>query len=95
MCGKAYRGDMEAKKERVLKFTDEEDNLPELRQFLSTSKFLCENEEFTTAQMQRYLRCGYGTVCKVLDTLCLLCVIEVIECSQSSGGCRYRRLMKR
>ena len=64
-------------KEYVVKLTDEPNKECALGQLLKSLDFLREREEFKTAQLQGYLKCGYGTVCKVLDALCTLCVIEV------------------
>jgi hypothetical protein len=80
-------------KEYVVEFSDEEDKISKLSVFLTSLDFLRESEEFTTAQLQRFLKCAYGTVCKVIDALCLLCVIEMVENSQSSGGRKYRRFI--
>lgn len=63
----------------VVELTDELDNTCKLEWFLESLKFVREIQEFKTSDMQRYLKCGYGTVCKVLDELCALCIIEIIE----------------
>ena len=61
--------------------------------FLRSLAFVAQSSEFGTAQLQRYLKCGYGTVCKVLDALGTICAIEinsgppnVIYKSQLRGG---------
>ena len=81
-------------KEYIVEFTYKEDKKPKLKEFLSALDFVHETEEFTTSELQIYLKCGYGTVCKVLDALCLLCVLEAVDGDHSSGRCRYRRLLK-
>ena len=66
-------------KEYVIELTDKPDKVHALEPFIKSLEFVKETEEFKTAQFQRYLKCGYGTVCKVLDALCALCVIEIIS----------------
>ena len=90
---KEYTVDLpDGAKEYVLEFKNGEDKTSRLNESLSALNFVRETEEFTTAEIQRYLKCGYSTVTKVLDALCLLYFIEVVEGTQSSGGCRYKRL---
>ena len=50
-----------------------------LEPFVKALNFVKEVNQFKTAQLHRYLKCGYGTVSKVLDALCTLCVIEKIS----------------
>ena len=64
-------------KEYVVELTDEPNKECALGQFLKSLDFLREREEFKTAQLQSYLKCGYGTVCKVLDALYAICAIEI------------------
>ncbi len=66
---------------------NEEDKTCALKQFLASLDFVRENEEFKIVDLQRFLQCGYGMVCKVRDALVALCVIEVLEAHH-----RYRRL---
>ena len=66
-------------KEYVVELTDEPNKECALGQFLKSLDFLRERQEFKTAQLQSYLKCGYGTVCKVLDALCAICAIEIIS----------------
>ncbi len=66
-------------KEYVVEFSDEADKTCALEPFIKSLEFVKETEEFKTAQLQRYLKCGYGTVCKVLDALRALCVIEIVS----------------
>ena len=80
--------------EFAVEFTEGEDKTPKLKAFISSLDFVRETEEFKTVELQRYLKCGYGTVCKVIDALCMLNVIEKIENSQSNGGLRYRRIIR-
>lgn len=47
-----------------------------LNQFIQSLTFVKQNKRFNMADVQRYLKCGFGTVCKVIDALCALCVIE-------------------
>ena len=79
-------------KEYVVELTDKTDNICKLDWFLESLKFVRETEEFKTSDLQRYLKCSYGTVCKVLDALCVLCVIEIIE---GPPNLRYRRLVRK
>ena len=62
----------------TLEFPNTQDKSCGLGFFLRSLNFVREVEEFKTSDLQRYLRCGYGTVCKVLDALCVLCAIEKI-----------------
>lgn len=64
-------------KEYVVEFTDESDKTCALEQFIKSLDFVKMTDDFKTVQLQRYLQCGYGTVCKVLDALCTICVIEI------------------
>lgn len=64
-------------KEYVVEFTDEADKTCALEPFIKALDFVKEKDEFKTVQLQRYLQCGYGTVCKVLDALCAICAIEI------------------
>ena len=47
--------------------------------FLSALEFVKTVEEFKTVDMQRYLKCGYGNTCRVIDALILLGAIENLE----------------
>ena len=40
---------------------------PALKEFLTSLLFIRDKKEFRTVELQRFLRCGYGTVCKVID----------------------------
>lgn len=66
-------------KEYAVELTCEENKTCKLNFFLSSLDYVREAGEFTTADLQRYLKCGYGTVSQVLDALCLLNVIETIS----------------
>ena len=66
-------------KKYVVELPYEVDKTCALDHFIKSLEFVKEVNEFTTAQLQRYLKCGYGTVCKVLDALCTLCVVEKIS----------------
>ena len=66
-------------KEYMIGFTDKPDKTCALEPFLKSLDFVKDTDEFKTAQLHRYLKCGYGTVSKVLDALCTLCVIEKIS----------------
>ena len=57
--------------------------------FLRSLAFVAQTSEFGTAQLQRYLKCGYGRVCKVIDALCSLYVIEI---SSPPPHLRYKRI---
>ena len=75
----------------IVEFMDEPNKTCALELFLKSLDFVKDTDEFKTAQLHRYLKCGYGTVSKVLDALCTLCVIEKI----SGPPCPiYRSLLK-
>ena len=61
----------------VVELTDEPNKTCALESFLKSLDFVSETHEFRTSDLQRYLKCGYGTVCKVIDALCTICVIEI------------------
>lgn len=63
--------------EFIVELPDEEDKTCVLEQFMQSLDFVNENEEFKLVDLQRYLRCGFGTACKVRDALVALCVIEM------------------
>lgn len=46
---------------------------------LSALEFIKTAEDFKTVDMQRYLKCGYGDTCRVIDSLLLLDAVEKIE----------------
>jgi hypothetical protein len=50
-----------------------------LNQFMKSIDFVKQTKEFKMADIQRYLKCGYGTARKVVDALCALCVIEIVD----------------
>ena len=77
--------------EYIVELPAEVEKSCKLNVFLSALDFVREAGEFTTADLQRYLKCGYGTVTQVLDALCLLNAIEKI-----SGPPRpiYRSVLK-
>ena len=77
-------------KEYTCELPDKQDKSCKLSFFLSALDFVRERDEFKTCDLQRYLKCGYGTVCKVLDALCMLCVVEIIE---GPPHIKYRSLM--
>ena len=79
--------------EYIVELPNEKDKTCKLTFFLSSLDFVRETEEFTTADLHSYLKCGYGTVTKVLDALCLLNVIEKIDTPSVSGGCVYKSLI--
>ena len=66
-------------KEYAVELTYEENKTCKLNFFLSSLDYVREAGEFTTADLQRYLKCDYGTVSRVLDALCLLNAIENIS----------------
>ena len=57
---------------------DTADKTNALSHFLAAVSFLEEKDEFSKAELQRHLKCGYGTVSKVLDALIVLCVVDKI-----------------
>ena len=78
-------------KEYTVELPDEINETCKLEFFMLSLDFVKENDEFSTAEMQRHLKCGYGTVCKVLDALCVLCVIEKIS---GSPSLKYKSLLE-
>ena len=60
-----------------------------LTEFISSLEFINDTEEFTTFELQCYLKCSYNTVIKILDALCLLCVVT---CNEDSDRSTYKRL---
>ena len=75
-------------KEYVVELPDTPNNTCALELFLKALTFVRENEEFSTAALQRYLKCSYGAGCKVLDALCNLCVIWK---HKETGTLKYKR----
>lgn len=75
----------------IVEFMDEPNKTCALELFLKSLDFVKDTDEFKTAQLHRYLKCGYGTVSKVLDALCTLCVIEKISGPPSP---KYKSLLK-
>ena len=78
-------------KKYIVALPDEADKTCALYPFIKSLDFLKEVNEFKTAQLQRFLKCGYGTVRKVLDALCNLCVIEKIS---DPPNIIYKNLLK-
>ncbi len=62
-----------------LRFPEGPDKRCALKQFQDSLNFIKENKEFKIVDLQRYLRCGYGTTRKVVNALCALWVIEEKE----------------
>ena len=71
-------GELLTMEEYIFELPDKQDKSCKLNYFFASLEFVREVEEFKTSDLQRYLKCGYGTVCKVLDALCVLCAIEKI-----------------
>ena len=65
--------------EYTVELTCEESKTCKINFFLASLDYVREAGEFSTADLQRYLKCGYGTVSRVLDALCLLNAIEKIS----------------
>lgn len=59
-----------------------------LKQFMELIDFVKQTKTFKMSDIQRYLKCGYGTACKVVDALCALWVIE----KQDTSPITYIRL---
>ena len=78
-------------KEYVVELPDAPNNTCTLEFFLKSLTFVRENEEFSTASLQRYLKCSYGTASKVLDALCNLCVIHKYKEVDGKGSLKYKR----
>lgn len=74
----------------IVELPDEEDKACALEQFLKSLDFVNKNEEFKLVDLQRYLGCRFGIVCKVRDALIALCVVEMAE----ESPCKYRRIKK-
>ena len=55
-----------------------------LKQFMASIDFVKQTKEFKMSDIQRYLKCGYRTACKVVDALCALWVIEKQDTSPIS-----------
>ena len=51
--------------------------------FLRSLEFIKTVEEFKTVDMQRYLRCGYGDTCRIIDALLLLGVAKKTDAAPS------------
>ena len=60
-----------------------------LRQFFCALDFLRVTEEFKTAELQRYLKCGYDKARKTIDALIALSIIEKIADERPS---KYKRI---
>ena len=65
--------------EYVVELTDEPDKTCELYPFLKSLDFVRKIPEFKIIDIHRYLKCGYGTVLKVINALCSLYVIEKVS----------------
>lgn len=78
-------------KEYVVELPDSPNNTCVLDLFLKSLTFVRENEEFSAATLQRYLKCSYGAVCKVLDALCNLCVILKHKETGEKCTLKYKR----
>jgi hypothetical protein len=76
--------------EFIVELPTEEDKTCALEQFLQSLDFVQENEEFKLVDLQRYLGCRFGTVCKVRDALVDLCVVEMVK----EPSRKYRRIKK-
>ena len=74
----------------MVELPDEVDKTCALTPFFTALEFVKGNEEFKLVDLQRYLGCRFGTVCKVRDALVALCVIEMAEESPR----KYRRIKK-
>ena len=76
--------------ENILTMPPNPENVNALKLFARALKFLNDHEVFRTLDLHKYLRCGYHTVCMVLDALMALCVIELIE----EKPRRFKRLIE-
>lgn len=61
-----------------------------LKQFMESIDFVKQTKTFKMSDIQRYLKCGYGTACKVVDALCALWIIE----KQDTSPITFVRLME-
>ena len=75
----------------IIALPTESDKRCALKQFFVSLDFLKQNKEFKTVDIQRYLKCGYGTAHKVLDALCDLCVIEKQNSIPKKNRCQWRK----
>ena len=57
----------------------EQDKTCALKQFMQSIDFAKQNKEFALVDLQRYLKCSFGSACKVVNALCALCVVEKRE----------------
>ena len=55
-----------------------------LKQFMESIDFVKQTKKFKMPDIQRYLKCGYGTACIVVDALCALWIIEKQDTSPIS-----------
>ena len=78
-------------KKYVISFPDEVDKNCALEWFIKSLDFVKATDEFRIVELHRYLKCSYGTVGKVLDALCALCVIEKIS---GPPNIIYKNLLK-
>ena len=62
--------------EKTLGLPEGQDKRCALKQFMESIDFVKQTETFKMSDLQRYLKCGYATACKVVDALCALCIIE-------------------
>ena len=79
-------------KEYTAVFPDKKNEGCKLGFLLSSLDFLQEREKFKMSELQRYLMCGYGTVIRVIDALCILGVIDRVG---SSPCIEYIRLIEK
>ena len=63
-----------------------------LKQFMESIDFVKQTEKFKMSDIQLYLKCGYGTACKVVDALCSLWIIEKQDTSPISFVRLYKDL---
>ena len=77
--------------EYVVELPNEVDKTCALEWFIKSLDFVKDTDEFKIVELHRYLRCSYGTVGKVLDALCTLCVIEKIS---DPPNIIYKNLLK-
>ena len=78
-------------KEYRAEFTKKTDKSCAVGPFIRCLDFVKANETFKISRLQGYLKCGYGTACKVLDALLALCAVEKI----SGAPCPvYKSLIK-
>ena len=69
-------------------FSSDKERVCALDKFFYALDFVRQTDEFGVADLQKYLKCGFGTLCKITDALSALDIVE------PTGGFprRYKRV---